>query len=170
MVITSVPLPQNEAERLNTLVSFQPEFTPLHGQFSAGANTALAEMYVQGVSTRKVKAITEELCGHSFSASAISAINKGLDEALAQFANRQLEEPYPYLIVDARYEKVREGGVIRSQAVLVAIGITGKVSARFWRWRWPTARARAVGKSFCCASSSGGCRGSSSSSRTTTRD
>jgi transposase-like protein len=131
---------------------------------------ALAEMYVQGVSTRKVKAITEELCGHSFSASAISAINKGLDEALAQFANRQLEEPYPYLIVDARYEKVREGGVIRSQAVLVAIGITGKVSARFWRWRWPTARARAVGKSFCCASSSGGCPGSSSSSRTTTRD
>ena len=43
---------------------------------------ALVEMYVQGVSTRKVKAITEELCGHSFSASAISAVNKGLDEAL----------------------------------------------------------------------------------------
>lgn len=84
---------------------------------------ALAEMYVQGVSTRKVKAITEELCGHSFSASAISAINKGLDEALARFANRQLEEPYPYLILDARYEKVREHGVIRSMAVQVAIGI-----------------------------------------------
>ncbi len=44
--------------------------------------SALAEMYVQGVSTRKVKAITEELCGHSFSASAISQINKGLDESL----------------------------------------------------------------------------------------
>lgn len=84
---------------------------------------ALAEMYVQGVSTRKVKAITEELCGHSFSASSISAINKGLDEALTAFADRRLEEPYPYLILDARYEKVREGGVIRSQAVLVAIGI-----------------------------------------------
>lgn len=84
---------------------------------------ALAEMYVQGVSTRKVKAITEELCGHSFSASAISAINKGLDEALARFAQRQLEEPYPYLILDARYEKVREHGVIRSMAVQVAIGI-----------------------------------------------
>lgn len=76
---------------------------------------ALAEMYVQGVSTRKVKAITEELCGHSFSASAISAINKSLDEALARFATRQLEEAYPYLIVDARYEKVREDGVIRAQ-------------------------------------------------------
>lgn len=84
---------------------------------------ALAEMYVQGVSTRKVKAITEELCGHSFSASAISAINKSLDEALARFAARQLEEAYPYLIVDARYEKVREDGVIRAQAVLIAIGI-----------------------------------------------
>src|SRR5258708_33033019 len=47
---------------------------------------ALAEMYVQGVSTRKVKAITEELCGHSFSASSISAINQRLDDGLAQFA------------------------------------------------------------------------------------
>ena len=83
----------------------------------------LAEMYVQGVSTRKVKAITEELCGHSFSASAISAINKRLDESLEAFAGRPLEEPFPYLILDARYEKVREGGVVMSQAVLIAIGI-----------------------------------------------
>lgn len=84
---------------------------------------ALAEMYVQGVSTRKVKAITEELCGHSFSASAISAINKSLDEALERFASRQLEEAYPYVILDARYEKVREDGVIHSMAVQIAIGI-----------------------------------------------
>ena len=84
---------------------------------------ALAEMYVQGVSTRKVKAITEELCGHEFSASTISRINQGLDEELEKFAGRQLEEEYPYLILDARYEKVRDEGVIRSQAVLVAIGI-----------------------------------------------
>jgi putative transposase len=83
----------------------------------------LAEMYVQGVSTRKVKAITEELCGHAFSASAISAINKRLDESLEAFANRPLAEPFPYLILDARYEKVREGGVVMSQAVLIAIGI-----------------------------------------------
>ena len=83
----------------------------------------LAEMYVQGVSTRKVKAITEELCGHSFSASAISAINKRLDESLEAFAGRPLEEPFAYLILDARYEKVREAGVISNQAVLIAIGI-----------------------------------------------
>ena len=87
---------------------------------------ALAEMYVQGVSTRKVKAITEELCGHEFSASTISRINEHLDEELAKFAGRRLEEDYPYLVLDARYEKVREDGVIRSRAVLVAIGISGE--------------------------------------------
>jgi len=84
---------------------------------------ALAEMYVQGVSTRKVKAITEELCGHSFSASSISSINQRLDASLAQFANRPLAEPFPYVILDACYERVREAGVITSQAVLIAIGI-----------------------------------------------
>ncbi len=85
--------------------------------------SALAEMYVQGVSTRKVKAITEELCGQTFSAATISNINKSLDESLEKFAKRPLEEAYPYLILDARYEKVREDGVIRSQAVQIAIGI-----------------------------------------------
>jgi transposase-like protein len=85
--------------------------------------SALAEMYVQGVSTRKVKRITEELCGHSFSASTISRINKDLDQVLSRFAERPLDEPYPYLILDARYEKVRLEGVIQSQAVLIAIGI-----------------------------------------------
>jgi len=105
-----------------------------HGRFSTGLFeryqrsekalvAALAEMYVQGVSTRKVKAITEELCGHSFSASAISEINVRLDESLAQFARRRLSQACPYLILDARYERVREDGVIGSQAVLLAIGI-----------------------------------------------
>jgi putative transposase len=85
--------------------------------------TGLAEMYVQGVSTRKVKAVTEELCGHAFSASSISRINKRLDSELEKFANRGLEEDYPYLILDARYEKIRQDSVIRTQAVQVAIGI-----------------------------------------------
>jgi hypothetical protein len=83
---------------------------------------ALTEMYVQGVSTRKVKAVTEELCGHEFSAATISRLNQNLDGELEQFAERRLEEPYPYLILDARYEKLREAGVIRSQAVMIAIG------------------------------------------------
>ena len=85
--------------------------------------SALTEMYVQGVSTRKVKKITEELCGYRFSASTISNIVKRLDEQLRAFARRRLEEPFPYLILDARYEKVRQNGVIVSQAVLIALGI-----------------------------------------------
>src|ERR1043166_1155446 len=83
----------------------------------------LAEMYIQGVSTRKVKAVTEELCGHEFSSATVSRINTSLEEDLAKFAERRLEEEYPYLVLDARYEKVREDGVVRSQAVQVAIGI-----------------------------------------------
>ena len=85
--------------------------------------TTLVEMYVQGVSTRKVKAITEELCGHEFSASTVSRATKMLDEQLRSFAERPLDEAYPYLILDARYERVREGGVVSRRAVLIAIGI-----------------------------------------------
>jgi len=85
--------------------------------------STLAEMYVHGVSTRKVRAVTEELCGHSFSASTVSEMNKSLDDKLTAFAGRKLDEPYPYLIIDARYEKVREEGVIRSRAVQIAIGV-----------------------------------------------
>ena len=85
--------------------------------------SALTEMYVQGVSTRKVKEITEELCGHEFSAATVSRMTAQLDEELERFAKRPLEEEYPYLVLDARYEKVRQDGVISSQAVQVAIGI-----------------------------------------------
>ena len=84
---------------------------------------ALAQMYVQGVSTRKVAAITEELCGHEFSASSISEITGRLDEQLQQFSRRPLEQEFPYVILDARYERVREEGMIASRAILVALGI-----------------------------------------------
>jgi putative transposase len=84
---------------------------------------ALMQMYVQGVSTRRVKTITEELCGHEFSASAISELNVKMDEELRRFMSRRLEEPYPYIILDARYERVRENGVGQSRAVLITLGI-----------------------------------------------
>ncbi len=84
---------------------------------------AVIGMYIQGVPTRKVKAITEELCEHEFSAWTVSEMVQKLDAELEAFAHRQLGEGYLYLILDARYEKVRESGTVRSQAVLVAIGI-----------------------------------------------
>jgi len=110
-------VPQDRAGRFST------EVFERYQRSEKALVASMAEMYVQGVSTRKVKAVTEELCGHSFSASSISRINQTLDEELKKFATRRLEEEYPYLILDARYEKVREDGVIRSQAVMIAIGI-----------------------------------------------
>lgn len=84
---------------------------------------ALAEMYVQGVSTRKVKAITEELCGVDVSRMQVSRAAAQLDDALQEWRERPLGE-ITYLYVDARYEKVREAGQVRDAAVLVASGIT----------------------------------------------
>jgi putative transposase len=83
----------------------------------------LAEMYVQGVSTRKVKAITEELCGIEISAMQVSRATAQLDEILQEWRERPLGE-ITYLYVDARYEKVREAGQVRDAAGLVASGIT----------------------------------------------
>jgi transposase-like protein len=83
---------------------------------------AVAEMYVQGVSTRKVAAITEELCGFEVSSTQVSRAAQLLDEELQQWRNRPLGE-IPYLILDARYEKIRHGGSVVDCAVLLAIGI-----------------------------------------------
>lgn len=110
-------VPQDRQGRFSTEI-----FERYQRSEKAFVNT-LAEMYIQGVSTRKVKAVTEQLCGHAFSASTVSSLNKKLDAELAKFSSRELETEYPYLILDARYEKVRIDGIIRSQAVLIAIGI-----------------------------------------------
>lgn len=84
---------------------------------------ALAEMYVQGVSTRKVSAITEELCGFEISSSQVSRVAKELDQALEAWRRRSLG-CFRYLFVDARYEKVRQNNVVVDCAVLVAVGIS----------------------------------------------
>jgi putative transposase len=83
---------------------------------------ALAEMYVQGVSTRKVAAITEQLCGFSVSSTQVSDAAKQLDETLAAWRSRPLE-PQPYVYLDARYERVRQGGIVQKAAVLIAVGV-----------------------------------------------
>ncbi len=83
----------------------------------------LAEMYIQGVSTRKVSAIIEKMCGFEISAMQVSRATKQLDEILQQWRERPLGE-IRYLLLDARYEKVRENGQIRDAAVLIATGIS----------------------------------------------
>jgi putative transposase len=115
--VLELRVPQDRAGRFST------ELFERYQRSEKALVAALAQMYVQGVSTRKVKAITEELCGHSFSASTISEATARLDETLKAFFTRRLEEAFAYLILDARYERVREDGVISQQAVLVAIGV-----------------------------------------------
>jgi putative transposase len=83
---------------------------------------ALAEMYVRGVSTRKVSAIVEQLCGVNVSSSQVSQAAIRLDETLAAWRSRPLGEIL-YLYLDARYEKVREDGQVRDVAVFLAVGV-----------------------------------------------
>lgn len=84
---------------------------------------AMMEMVLQGVSTRKVTQITQELCGTRFSKSTVSELCKGLDEAVQAFRNRPLEKRYPFIMVDAMYLKVREDGRVQSKALMMAIGV-----------------------------------------------
>jgi len=83
---------------------------------------AVAEMYVQGVSTRKVTAVVQELCGLDITSTQVSRAAAELDEQLSAWRNRAIGE-ITYLILDARYEKVRHGGAIVPCALLTAIGI-----------------------------------------------
>ena len=83
----------------------------------------MMEMVVQGVSTRNVRKVTEELCGESFSKSTVSEICKELDIPVKQFKERLLPDKYPFVIADAMYLKVREDHRVRSKALYIAIGV-----------------------------------------------
>jgi transposase-like protein len=83
----------------------------------------LAEMYVEGVSTRKVSAVVEKMCGVSISSTQVSAASAKLDAVLEAWRKRPLGE-IMYLFLDARYEKVRQDGQVRDAAILIALGIT----------------------------------------------
>jgi putative transposase len=84
---------------------------------------ALQESYLQGVSTRKVKKITEKLCGVEFSKDQVSRMAQQLDETLETWRTRPLERTYPFLVVDASYEYVREDGQVVTDGVLTVKGV-----------------------------------------------
>ena len=87
---------------------------------------ALQEAYVEGVSTRKVSRITEKLCGTEFSKDQVSRMAQALDKELDRWRGRRLGKRYPYLVIDARYEHVREDGHVMSEGVLTVAGINGQ--------------------------------------------
>ncbi|HEY0154824.1 MAG TPA: IS256 family transposase [Longimicrobium sp.] len=104
---------------------FQPSLFERYQRSEKAFVLALVEMYIQGVSTRKVQKVVEQLCGVMVSASQVSALVKGLDGELETWRRRSLGgQKYPYLVVDAHYEKVRREGRVLSTAVLWVIGIS----------------------------------------------
>ena len=117
---------------------FYPEALDKGLRSERALQMALAEMYVQGVSTRKVAAITEKLCGTEVSASQVSRAAEQLDEMLEKWRNRSLGEVV-YLYLDARYEKVRQAGSVQDAAILMASGVKrdGKRTVYFGRFRVP---------------------------------
>lgn len=104
--------------------SFSTELFARYQRSEQALVLALMEMVLNGVSTRKVTKITEELCGTEFSKSTVSELCKQLDPIIAAWNSRSLhEQEYPFLIVDALYVKVREDGRVRSRGVMIAAGI-----------------------------------------------
>ena len=103
-------------------VSFYPSALEKGVRSEQALKLALAEMYVQGVSTRKVSAIVEQLCGHSVSSTQVSQCAAQLDVELHAWRTRPLGA-FPYLVLDARYEKVRQAGRLLDCAVLIALGV-----------------------------------------------
>lgn len=102
--------------------SFYPSALERGVRSERALKLAIAEMYVQGVSTRKVTEVMKELCGLDVSSAQVSRASALLDEELSAWRNRSLGE-YPYLFLDARYEQVRHAGSVVSCAVLIAAGI-----------------------------------------------
>lgn len=111
---------------------------------------ALAEMYVQGVSTRKVAAITEQLCGFEVTSSQVSRAAAELDTILSAWRERALGV-YHYVYLDARYEKVPQDGQVRDAAVLVASGVDAHGKRAVLGYRWHFLNKKCIGARFCRA-------------------
>jgi putative transposase len=104
--------------------SFSPELFERYQRSEQALVCTLMEMVVNGVSTRKVAQITEELCGKAFSKSTVSDLCHGLDPLVSDWNERSLAaQRYPFVLVDALVLKIREGGRVRARSALLAIGV-----------------------------------------------
>jgi transposase-like protein len=103
-------------------VDFYPSSLERGCRSERALKLAIAEMYVKGISTRKVTDVLEKMCGLDISSTQVSRVAKTLDAQLNRWRNRLLGE-YPYLVLDAHYEKVRKNGSVLPCAVFTAIGV-----------------------------------------------
>jgi transposase-like protein len=103
---------------------FEPTVFVRYQRHEQALVCTLAECYLQGVSTRKVRHLVETLCGETVSASTVSRATKQLDAALAEWRTRRVDvQAYPQLIIDAHYERIRREGQVLSTAVLWVLGV-----------------------------------------------
>jgi transposase-like protein len=124
---------------------FQTQLFGRYQRYEGALLTTIAEMYVQGVSTRRVATIMEKLGGFEISATTVSKVTQELDEQLEQLRSRRLDNtPFPYLVIDARYEKVRVNGHVVSQAVLVTVGINSAGEREILDWRVANSESEAT--------------------------
>jgi putative transposase len=115
---------------------FQTQLFGRYQRQEAALMTTIAEMYYQGVSTRRVATVMEQLGGFEVSSTTVSRVAQELDEQLEQLRSRRLDAtPYPYMMIDARYEKVRVEGHVVSQAVLVTAAINSEGIREILDWR-----------------------------------
>jgi len=130
----------------NCQQKFRPSVLECLSRSEKAFRSVLGEMYIKGVSTRKVGKVIESIWPSGVSSGTISNITKELESDLENFRNRKLEKPYQFIWLDAQYEKVRQDGILQSFAVFVAIGVdykgvrevigvSGQVSEAEIHWR-----------------------------------
>lgn len=103
---------------------FQTELFGRYQRSEQALVLSMVEMYLQGVSTRRVNSIVQELCGLEISRSQVSSLARELDKKLSSWRERKIEKEYPYLVVDARYERIRGVNGVKSKAVMIVVGIS----------------------------------------------
>jgi len=125
-----------EVPQVRNCEPYHPSFFARFERSERALLVACGEMYFQGVSTRNVQAVLKEMCGTELSAMTVSRVAAEVDELLSRFRSRRLDHTqWEYLMVDARYEKVRVDGRVVSQAVLVTVGFSVEGKRELLDWR-----------------------------------
>jgi transposase-like protein len=125
-----------EVPQVRNCEPYHPSFFARFERSERALLVACGEMYFQGVSTRNVQAVLKEMCGTELSAMTVSRVALEVDELLSRFRSRRLDHTqWEYLMVDARYEKVRVDGKVISQAVLVTVGFSVEGKRELLDWR-----------------------------------
>ena len=129
--------------------SYFPSFLEPRRRAEQALVAVVQEAYVNGVSTRKVDRLVEQLGIAGMSKDQVSRLCRGLDEQVRVCCERPLEGRYPYLWLDAKVERVREPGGVRHKALVIAYGVTRAAAARCWGSTWVRPRPRRSGGSSC---------------------